>query len=132
MVRVRLLPPEAGPPAVPARFLKLHATNLALQLHNHSRVFRAVHGSAPFHFPPTNQAGPLPAMAEAARPRWPALLQLGLVLAVLLAAPAAEAWTGEIRGNVVCDVCGDAAIGPEDHALEGQFHTPASSHLVRV
>jgi hypothetical protein len=71
-------------------------------------------------------------MAEAARPRWPVLLQLGLVLAVLLAAPAAEAWTGEIRGNVVCDVCGDAAIGPEDHALEGQFHTPASSHLVRV
>lgn len=29
-----------------------------------------------------------------------------------------EEW-GEIRGHVVCDVCGDAAIGPEDHVLEG-------------
>ncbi|GJM91029.1 hypothetical protein PR202_ga07364 [Eleusine coracana subsp. coracana] len=58
-------------------------------------------------------------MAAAARPRWPVIFQLGLILAVLLAAPAAEAWTGEIRGRVVCDVCGDAAIGPEDHALEG-------------
>ncbi|XP_062223421.1 uncharacterized protein LOC133922214 [Phragmites australis] len=47
--------------------------------------------------------------------RWPLLLQLGLVLSFLMAA---EAWTGEIRGRVVCDVCGDAAIGPEDHALE--------------
>ncbi|KAG9454093.1 hypothetical protein H6P81_006997 [Aristolochia fimbriata] len=30
-----------------------------------------------------------------------------------------RAWTGEITGKVVCDVCGDAAVGPEDHALEG-------------
>ncbi|TXG67699.1 hypothetical protein EZV62_008974 [Acer yangbiense] len=30
-----------------------------------------------------------------------------------------EAWTGEIRGRVVCDVCGDSSIGPEDHVLEG-------------
>ncbi|KAL6877573.1 hypothetical protein ACP4OV_012788 [Aristida adscensionis] len=61
-------------------------------------------------------------MASPALPRRsPLLLQLGLVLvlAFLLAAPAAEAWTGEISGHVVCDVCGDAAIGPEDHALEG-------------
>lgn len=59
-----------------------------------------------------------PTMA-AALPRWlPLLLQLGVALGILLAA--AEAWTGEIRGRVVCDVCGDAAIGPEDHALEGQ------------
>ncbi|CAL4888155.1 unnamed protein product [Urochloa decumbens] len=59
-------------------------------------------------------------MAAALPRRWLLLLQLGLAFAVLLAAaPAAEAWTGEIRGRVVCDVCGDAAIGPEDHALEG-------------
>ncbi|KAJ3674647.1 hypothetical protein LUZ60_005263 [Juncus effusus] len=31
----------------------------------------------------------------------------------------AQAWTGEIRGRVVCDVCGDASVGPEDHILEG-------------
>ncbi|TXG67760.1 hypothetical protein EZV62_009035 [Acer yangbiense] len=30
-----------------------------------------------------------------------------------------EAWTEEIRGRVVCDVCGDSSIGPEDHVLEG-------------
>jgi hypothetical protein len=63
-------------------------------------------------------SGPSPTMA-AAPPRWrPLLLQLAIALGILLAA--AEAWTGEIRGRVVCDVCGDAAIGPEDHALEGQ------------
>ncbi|TQD90557.1 hypothetical protein C1H46_023903 [Malus baccata] len=28
------------------------------------------------------------------------------------------AWTGEIHGRVVCDVCGDSAVGPEDHVLE--------------
>jgi hypothetical protein len=71
-------------------------------------------------------------MAAAARPRWPLLLKMGVVLAFLVAAPAAEAWTGEIRGRVVCDVCGDAAIGPEDHALEGPSRTPAFSLLVRV
>ncbi|CAK9150258.1 unnamed protein product [Ilex paraguariensis] len=31
----------------------------------------------------------------------------------------ASAWTGEILGRVVCDVCGDSSIGPEDHVLEG-------------
>ncbi|KAK9268548.1 hypothetical protein L1049_000302 [Liquidambar formosana] len=30
-----------------------------------------------------------------------------------------RAWTGEILGRVVCDVCGDSSIGPEDHVLEG-------------
>ncbi|XP_004294364.1 PREDICTED: uncharacterized protein LOC101303593 [Fragaria vesca subsp. vesca] len=30
-----------------------------------------------------------------------------------------EAWTGEIHGRVICDVCGDSALGPEDHILEG-------------
>ncbi|PRQ31746.1 hypothetical protein RchiOBHm_Chr5g0038871 [Rosa chinensis] len=28
------------------------------------------------------------------------------------------AWTGEIHGRVICDVCGDSALGPEDHVLE--------------
>ena len=75
-------------------------------------------------------------MAAALPRRWQLLL-LGLALAVLLAtAPAAEAWTGEICGRVVCDVCGDAAIGPEDHALEGQSagqpSTITSSPLVRI
>ncbi|XP_040990171.1 uncharacterized protein LOC121237491 [Juglans microcarpa x Juglans regia] len=30
-----------------------------------------------------------------------------------------RAWTGEIHGRVVCDVCSDSSIGPEDHVLEG-------------
>ncbi|KAI5641832.1 hypothetical protein M9H77_00380 [Catharanthus roseus] len=30
-----------------------------------------------------------------------------------------RAWTGEIHGRVVCDVCGDSSIGPEDHVLAG-------------
>lgn len=33
-----------------------------------------------------------------------------------------KAWTGEINGRVVCDVCGDASIGPEDHVLQGQSY----------
>ena len=75
-------------------------------------------------------------MAAALPRRWQLLL-LGLALAVLLAtAPAAEAWTGEICGRVVCDVCGDAAIGPEDHALEGQLapklpHVPSCGYIDR-
>jgi len=75
-------------------------------------------------------------MAAALPRRWQLLL-LGLALAVLLAAaPATEAWTGEIRGRVVCDVCGDAAIGPEDHALEGQLapklpHVPSCGYIDR-
>ncbi|KAF3626980.1 hypothetical protein P3S67_011993 [Capsicum chacoense] len=28
-------------------------------------------------------------------------------------------WTGEIHGRVVCDVCGDSSVGPEDHVLQG-------------
>ncbi|KAL3821032.1 hypothetical protein ACJIZ3_006937 [Penstemon smallii] len=31
----------------------------------------------------------------------------------------ASAWTGEIHGRVVCDVCADSSIGPEDHVLQG-------------
>lgn len=34
-----------------------------------------------------------------------------------------KAWTGEINGRVVCDVCGDGSIGPEDHVLQGQLFT---------
>ncbi|GAB2277813.1 hypothetical protein Dimus_012518 [Dionaea muscipula] len=43
------------------------------------------------------------------------------IFTVLLAAGAATVygWTGEIHGRVVCDVCGDSSIGPEDHVLEG-------------
>jgi hypothetical protein len=25
-----------------------------------------------------------------------------------------KAWTSEIHGRVVCDVCGDSSVGPED------------------
>ncbi|KMZ61720.1 Pollen ole e 1 allergen and extensin family protein [Zostera marina] len=42
------------------------------------------------------------------------------VVTLLLHSPrVVDAWTGEIRGRVVCDVCGDSSIGPEDHFLEG-------------
>lgn len=46
---------------------------------------------------------------------------LGLIVFVLttLFLSSVDAWTGEIRGRVVCDVCGDSSIGPEDHVLEG-------------
>ncbi|RAL49914.1 hypothetical protein DM860_002205 [Cuscuta australis] len=30
-----------------------------------------------------------------------------------------RAWTGAIHGRIVCDVCSDSSIGPEDHVLEG-------------
>lgn len=42
-----------------------------------------------------------------------------LLLLLLVLTPKAIAWTGEIRGRVVCDVCGDSSIGPEDHVLQG-------------
>ncbi|XP_031379787.1 uncharacterized protein LOC116194689 [Punica granatum] len=45
-------------------------------------------------------------------------LVMGLSLLVVLTA-GVHGWTGEIRGRVVCDVCGDSSIGPEDHILEG-------------
>lgn len=35
---------------------------------------------------------------------------------------AVRAWTGEIHGRVVCDVCGDSSISPEDHVLAGQLY----------
>lgn len=46
-------------------------------------------------------------------------LVLGLSLLVVLTA-GVNGWTGEVRGRVVCDVCGDSSIGPEDHILEGE------------
>jgi hypothetical protein len=66
------------------------------------------------------------AEAEAAGPLRRALFVLAVLALLLVAAPAAEAWTGEIRGHVVCDVCGDAAIGPEDHVLEGILPYPTA------
>ncbi|KAF8364849.1 hypothetical protein HHK36_033172 [Tetracentron sinense] len=42
---------------------------------------------------------------------------MGLYLLISLSG--VRAWTGEIHGRVVCDVCGDSLIGTEDHALEG-------------
>ncbi|KAL6524907.1 hypothetical protein OROMI_030500 [Orobanche minor] len=30
-----------------------------------------------------------------------------------------RSWTGEVHGRVVCDVCADSSIGPEDHVLQG-------------
>jgi hypothetical protein len=47
----------------------------------------------------------------------------GLILLLSVFCGSAQAWTGEIRGRVVCDVCADSSVGPEDHALEG---SPAS------
>lgn len=42
------------------------------------------------------------------------------------------AWTGEIHGRVVCDVCGDSSIGPEDHVLEGLFSHSSSDDKVGI
>ncbi|KAL5548325.1 hypothetical protein UlMin_003556 [Ulmus minor] len=44
-------------------------------------------------------------------------LIVGLLLTLFLSG--VVAWTGEIHGRVVCDVCGDSSVGPEDHVLEG-------------
>lgn len=47
-------------------------------------------------------------------------LVMGLFLFVVFVSESGvRAWTGEIHGRVVCDVCGDSSIGPEDHVLEG-------------
>nr|GMC76550.1 Pollen Ole E 1 allergen and extensin family protein [Ipomoea batatas] len=42
-----------------------------------------------------------------------------LNLTLILLIRSSRAWTGEIHGRVVCDVCGDSTVGPEDHVLEG-------------
>ncbi|XP_074310960.1 uncharacterized protein LOC141646877 [Silene latifolia] len=41
------------------------------------------------------------------------------LILLLFLTPSTIGWTGEIHGRVVCDVCGDSSIGPEDHVLEG-------------
>uniref|UniRef100_A0A6N2MRS6 Pollen Ole e 1 allergen and extensin family protein n=1 Tax=Salix viminalis TaxID=40686 RepID=A0A6N2MRS6_SALVM len=46
-------------------------------------------------------------------------LVTGLFLLSAISVSGVKAWTGEIHGRVVCDVCGDSSIGPEDHVLEG-------------
>ncbi|KAJ8560994.1 hypothetical protein K7X08_027184 [Anisodus acutangulus] len=47
------------------------------------------------------------------------LLVLYLTVITNLTLQGVRAWTGEIHGRVVCDVCGDSSVGPEDHVLEG-------------
>ncbi|CAL1354287.1 unnamed protein product [Linum trigynum] len=47
------------------------------------------------------------------------LMAAAVLLMAAASVPGVGAWTGEIRGRVVCDVCGDSSIGPEDHVLEG-------------
>ncbi|GAV68632.1 Pollen_Ole_e_I domain-containing protein [Cephalotus follicularis] len=42
-----------------------------------------------------------------------------VLLIIMMSVCGVRAWTGEIHGRVVCDVCGDSSIGPEDHVLEG-------------
>ena len=50
---------------------------------------------------------------------WMGSVLLGLLVMAFIAGEV-EAWTGAVRGRVVCDVCGDSFIGPEDHVLEGR------------
>ena len=44
-----------------------------------------------------------------------------IILLMMVFVLSVSGWTGEIRGRVVCDVCGDSSLGPEDHVLEGIF-----------
>ncbi|XP_016464266.2 uncharacterized protein LOC107787212 [Nicotiana tabacum] len=44
---------------------------------------------------------------------------LTLLYTAMILTHGVRAWTGEIHGRVVCDVCADSSIGPEDHVLEG-------------
>ena len=46
-------------------------------------------------------------------------LLMGVLVFMVFFIHGVKAWTGEIHGRVVCDVCGDSSIGPEDHILEG-------------
>ncbi|KAK4439812.1 hypothetical protein Salat_0316100 [Sesamum alatum] len=50
--------------------------------------------------------------------KWRWLLTLRLCFVILMV-NGVRSWTGEIHGRVVCDVCGDSSIGPEDHVLQG-------------
>lgn len=62
-----------------------------------------------------------PPEMEPPRRGGPAVEVMGVLVLVVLLCGAAEGWTGEIHGRVVCDVCGDSSIGPEDHVLEGDL-----------
>ncbi|KAI8008093.1 hypothetical protein LOK49_LG07G03353 [Camellia lanceoleosa] len=42
-----------------------------------------------------------------------------LMMMMMMMICGVRAWTGEINGRVVCDLCGDSSIGPEDHVLQG-------------
>ncbi|TMW89129.1 hypothetical protein EJD97_017623 [Solanum chilense] len=44
---------------------------------------------------------------------------LYLTLITNLTLQGVRGWTGEIHGRVVCDVCADSSVGPEDHVLQG-------------
>ena len=57
-------------------------------------------------------------------------LVLGLFLLSAIFVAGVKAWTGEIHGRVVCDVCGDSSIGPEDHVLEGSSFISPSRSLI--
>lgn len=48
---------------------------------------------------------------------------LYLTLITNLTLQGVRGWTGEIHGRVVCDVCADSSVGPEDHVLQGSFFT---------
>ncbi|KAL6999318.1 hypothetical protein U1Q18_000478 [Sarracenia purpurea var. burkii] len=39
--------------------------------------------------------------------------------AILMMVNGVRAWTGQIHGRVICDICADSSIGPEDHVLQG-------------
>lgn len=56
----------------------------------------------------------------------------GFVLTTMFVASSVEAWTGEIHGRVVCDVCGDSSIGPEDHVLEGHYLSLSLSFIWQI
>ncbi|WZZ01129.1 hypothetical protein YC2023_073457 [Brassica napus] len=45
-----------------------------------------------------------------------------------LNASAVDSWTGEIRRRVVCDVCADSSIRPDDHVLEAVSYQLKDRH----
>ncbi|CAN7024788.1 unnamed protein product, partial [Brassica rapa subsp. trilocularis] len=45
-----------------------------------------------------------------------------------LKASAVDSWTGEIRRRVVCDVCADSSIRPDDHVLEAVSYQLKDRH----
>ncbi|MED6174416.1 hypothetical protein PIB30_068753 [Stylosanthes scabra] len=47
------------------------------------------------------------------------IVMVMVMVVLLISVFGVSGWTGEIHGRVVCDVCGDSSLGPEDHVLEG-------------